>query len=168
MNYRRINRNRERMVQAALTVQKLHRGNVGRQYFLVLRDDMALRLKRRKNLAACSVAYDLIQYEECVRLVDASDEDCYDIKLLSMKIKCLYKLEKFDEVIATGAEIRRLDETNEEAFYLQSASLAIQARYQEAYDNIKLMMSKCTDPRDDVYRLVRDFIHDLIFSLSVE
>lgn len=99
----RYSRNLEAFTNAAIKIQALHRGNVGRAYFIMVRDDLARDLARRRSYNAAYEAFHVDDLEASLQACLSAQE--HPENLLDIQIRCQYRLEKYEDCIATSMVI---------------------------------------------------------------
>ncbi len=167
---RRWNKNYDGFVKAAIVIQALYRGNVGREYFESVRGELKEQYRRREALAACVVFFENLQYAEAIAVVDEISP--MPVNLLAIKMRCYYQLVDYKACIAVSTIIlgnccgwcdlyfsrltllgTDIEPLNEEAYYIQSCSHAKLKNYDEAYQTLKLLMIQVEEPASDAFRL---------------
>lgn len=99
----RYSRNLEAFTNAAIKIQALHRGNVGRAYFYMVKDDLARTLARRRSYIMAWEAFQNEELETSLKACLTAQE--HPENLLDIQVRCQYRLHKYEDCIATAMAI---------------------------------------------------------------
>lgn len=126
----RLNRNVEGFTWAAIIVQALVRGVLGRRYFHRVRDDLKVSLDLRRNTQAAVEEFKAKNFMECIHFCRQCSTRNEAICL--MELKAHYYLSAFEEAIQCSLELKHINQELEELYYIQACSWSQLGRYDEA------------------------------------
>ena len=99
----RWGRNFKAFTNAALRVQALHRGNVGRAFFKTVKEKLMIELKQRQAKLNASAFFRKNNFEEAVAEVDRNLPG--SVELLVIKMKSQYRLAHYMNCIDTTEQV---------------------------------------------------------------
>ena len=99
---RRWQKNHERWIEAAIRIQALHRGNVGRAYFAVVKVELTERLRRREALMDAIACFESGNYRDSIVACHRNE---LTLELMLIKLKCFYQLAEYRNCVIVADEI---------------------------------------------------------------
>ena len=99
----RWNRSFDTFSAAALKIQALFRGNQGRSYFRVIKEDLRRDLARRRSYLAAKEAFQSNDFDSAIQVCISAEENPED--LLMIKMKSQYRIGKYSDCIETARKI---------------------------------------------------------------
>lgn len=135
----------------ATRVQAGFRGLVARKYYRSIKNELIRDREQREAQRAVVQLFSSGQKEESLRVLDMVE--VLSTELWIIKIKILYSNSDFANCAAACKRVIEIDAKCEEAYYTLACVLARQERYDEAYMQLKLLMSNVDDPNGESFRL---------------
>lgn len=140
----------ERSFKAALDVQRVYRGMIGRRQLLLRIEELTIIKSQRDTKHKAVELYQKGLYEEACLAIDELQYPTEELKL--MKSKICYSTSAFNACERAAREVIEMNSENYDAQYLLAASFVSRNMLQEAFDVLKDTIN-LMGPRSDSCKL---------------
>ena len=135
----------------ATRVQSGYRGMVARKYYRSIKNDLIRFKEQREAQRAVVQLFSSGEKDESLIVLDKVE--VLSTELWIIKIKILFSKGDFLNCAATCRRVIEINGKCEEAYYTLACIMAREERYEEAYMQLKLLMSYVDEPNGESFRL---------------